>query len=377
VLSTDETALQFLADSGVVVPASSCLAADPDARALYDDLLPAVRSANTIGDVLWPAAPIGLSAVMYQNDAHLRDAGLDPASPPATLDEVRAAAEAIRDAAIPGVDTPVVMRLDAWLPEYWTTGAGEAVVDRDNGHDGLATESRYDNPATRDLLEWIDGMVDDGLLKLTDNADLVAAFLALGNGSSSILFDGSAAISTVSAVVSGSLTPEQSGLEEGQLPGGAQAGLDVSVAPLPGLRADSSGQVLGGGWYLVDNGDPQQVAAAWDFFTYFLGTEQQVTWAIDSSYLPVQQAAADSPRLQAFWADTQPGRWMAIANESFVALDPEFPGPIIGPYAEFRLDVIQALESLADGSTQVDAAIDDVSTGFGDQLQAYRDEVGG
>lgn len=376
-LSTDETALQFMADSGVAVPASACLEADTDARALFDDLLPAVRSANTIDGVLWPAAPTGMSAVMYRNDAHLRAAGLDPASPPTTLEEVRSAAEAIRDAAVPGVDAPVVMRADSWLNEYWTTGAGQAVVDRDNGHASLATESRYDNPATVELLQWIDGMLDDGLLKLTDNADLTAAFLAIGNGSSSILFDGSAAISTVSAVVSGSLTPEQSGLGGGDLPDGAEVqGLEVSVAALPGLTPDASGQVLGGGWYLVDDGDPVRLAAAWDFMKYFLGTEQQVTWAIDSSYLPVQQAAADSPRLQAFWSDTQPGRWMATAYESFAALDADFPGPIIGPYAEFRVDVIRALESLADGGS-VDEAVDWVDTSFDQQLQAYRDEVGG
>lgn len=377
VLSTDETALQFMSDSGVVVPASACLEADPDARPLFEDLLPAVRSANSIGEVLWPAAPIGLSAVMYRNDAHLRAAGLDPASPLTTLEQVREAAEAIRDASVPGVDAPVVMRADSWLNEYWTTGAGQAVVDRDNGHAALATASRYDNPATVELLRWIDGMLDDGLLKLTDNADLVAAFLALGNGSSSILFDGSAAISTVSAVVSGSLSPEQSGLGGADLPGGVEVqGLEVSVAALPGLTPDASGQVLGGGWYLVDDGDPVQLAAAWDFMKYFLQTEQQVTWAIDSSYLPVQQAAADSPRLQSFWADTQPGRWMATAYESFAALDADFPGPIIGPYAEFRVDVIRALESLADGGS-VDEAVQSVDTSFDEQLQAYRDEVGG
>lgn len=375
-LSTDETATQFLADSGVAVPATACLAEDPDAAPLFDDMLPAVRAAYSIDDVLWPVAPTGLSAVMYQNDRHLRDAGLDPAQPPGTLAELRDVAEAIDAADIPGLDTPVVMRMDAWIQEYWTTGDGEAMVDADNGHGGLATESRYDNPATRQVLEWMDGMVDDGLLKLTDNADLVAAFLAIGNGSSSILLDGSAAISTVNAVVSGGLSPEQAGLDATGLPGGADAGLEVSVAPLPGLDDSSSGQVVGGGWYLIDNGEPTQVAAAWDFLTYFLQTDQQVTWAIDSSYLPVQTSVADTPELQAYWTDSQPGRWMATAYDAFASIDPAFPGPIIGPYAEFRLDVIQGLDGLLSGSDDVDTTIDTVTSKFDEQLQSYRDDVG-
>ena len=109
---------------------------------------------------------------------------------------------------------------------------------------------------------------------------------------------------------------------------------------------------------------------------FFLQTDQQVTWAIDSSYLPVQRAAIDSPRLQAYWTDTQPGRWMAVAFDGFASLDPNFPGPIIGPYAEFRLDVIQGIEQLADGTTDVDDTIATIDASFGDQLTSYRDDVG-
>ena len=148
----------------------------PRRGALFDDLLPAVRTAYTIDDVLWPAAPIGLSAVMYQNDGHLRAAGLDPSSPPRRWTSSATLPRRIAAAEIDGLDTPVVMRLDAWLAEYWTNGAGEPIVDADNGHAGLATEPRYDNPATAEVLDWIDQMVEDDLLKLTDNADLVAAF---------------------------------------------------------------------------------------------------------------------------------------------------------------------------------------------------------
>ena len=176
--------------------------------------------------------------------------------------------------------------------------------------------------------------------------------------------------------MSGSLTPEQAGLE-GDLPGGAEAGLEVSVQPVPGLGGADSGQVIGGGWYLVDDGDPAQVDAAWDFLKYFMQTEQQVTWAIDSSYLPVQSSVADSPRLQAFWTDTEPGRWMATAFESFAETDPDFPGPIVGPHAELRLDVIQGIEGMVDGGASVDETAAEVDTRFDEQLQGYRDDVGG
>jgi ABC-type glycerol-3-phosphate transport system substrate-binding protein len=195
---------------------------------------------------------------MYQNDGQLRTAGLDPSDPPATLAEVRSAAEAIKAANIPGLDTPIVMRLDAWVLEYWTTGAGAALVNADNGHGGLATESRYDNAATREVLDWISQMLDDGLLKLTDNADrsCVLARATARRRSCSTAPPRSAPSAPWQR-----RPPSRPGSRVTRSGGGRRPG-GVGLAPAR-LDDSSSGQV-GGGWYIVDNGDPAQIAA-WDF----------------------------------------------------------------------------------------------------------------
>ena len=112
--------------------------------------------------------------------------------------------------------------------------------------------------------------------------------------------------------------------------------LEVGVGAMPGIDGPGKGQMGGGAWYVVNGEDPARVAGAWDFIKWFNQPEQQVTWAIESSYFPLNVTAVDDPRLQAYWTDTRPGRWMSIAYDAFEQLDPDFPGPVIGPYKQFR-----------------------------------------
>lgn len=375
----DDTVTQFMADSGTAIPVQACLDADPEAAEIYDDFVPIVRAAYSIDDVLWPGAFAAAGAVTYANEAHFEAAGLDPATDlPNTLDELRATAEAIAAADIPGLEAPLVLRIEAWPLEFLTSGADEPVVDQDNGRAGLATESLYANDVTLEVLDWLEAMHDDGLLKYTDNADLISPFLAMATQSSSMLIDSSSAIRTVDGAIEGTLTPDQVGLEDDMdLSGFSFPDLRITVGELPGLEAPGRGQMGGAAWYLIDTGDPVELAAAWDFMKFFNQTDQQVTWAVEGSSFPVRQSAAEDPRLQAYWTDTQAGRWMAEAYKGFTTLDPEFPGPVIGPYKEFRQAVRTGLERIIFGGEDTTTVMGEVDQRFQDELDSYLADVGG
>lgn len=378
IVSPDDTVTQYMADSGLVIPVEACIEADPDAAEIYDDMVPIVRAAYSIEDVLWPGAFAAAGAVTFINNRHFTEAGLDPeADQPETLAELRTVAETIKAANIAGVGEPLVMRIEAWPLEFLTSGAGQAVVDADNGRSGLATESEYANDVTLEILEFLDGMVDDGLLKYTDNADLIAPYLSMATESSSMLIESSSAIRTVDGAIQGTLTPDQLGLgDEIDLSGFSVPTLDLSVGELPGLSEPGKGQMGGAAWYLVDGEDDAKVAAAWDFMKFFNGTEQQVTWAIEGSSFPVRKSATDSPELEAYWTDTQPGRWMAEAYRGFTTLDPEFPGPVIGPYREFRLEVKNGLEAMVFSDAAPADAMAQVDERFQTALDEYVLDVG-
>jgi sn-glycerol 3-phosphate transport system substrate-binding protein len=378
IVSPDDTVTQYMADSGTVIPVQSCIDADPEAKAIYDDMVPIVEAAYSIEDVLWPGAFAAAGAATFINEEHFIAAGLDPETDqPQTLEQLRDVAEKIKAANIAGVTEPLVMRIEAWPLEFLTSGAKQPVVNNDNGRSGLATESTYANDVTLEVLEYLNGMVEDGLLKYTDNADVIAPYLSMATQTSSMLIDSSSAIRTVDGAVQGTLTADQLGMDTGQdLSGFSFPTLRLTVGEMPGLTEPGRGQMGGAAWYIVAGEDDEKVSAAWDFMKYFNQTEQQVTWAVDGSSFPVRESAASDPELQAYWADTQSGRWMAEAYKGFTTLDPEFPGPVIGPYREFRLEVKNGLESIVLEGTEPDAAMQQIDSRFQDALDEYATDVG-
>jgi sn-glycerol 3-phosphate transport system substrate-binding protein len=373
---TEDITTQFMIDTGVVVPAGACQAADKTAATTYDDVLPAVKAAYTVDDVLWPGAFSVSTPVLYTNNAILKAAGVDPTKPPTTLDELRTVAEKIKAANVPGVQEPLVLKVDSWNLEMWLTGAGKALVNQDNGRSGLATESKLVQPDTTKIFDWYKSMIDDGLLKAIPSSSTgIDEYLALNNKTSAMLIQSSAAITTVAALLEGSVKP-------GDLSNiGANAainqGLDIDVSLQPGLKEAGKGQIGGSAWYMVNAKDDAAVAGAWSFLKFFLQTPNQVEWALKGSYLPVLKSAKDDPTLTQVFTTTTKGKWLSTAYQGISNLNPDFPGPVIGPYTEFRTETRKALDSVAFNGTATKTAIDDANTAFQKALDAYKADVGG
>ena len=102
--------------------------------------------------------------------------------------------------------------------------------------------------------------------------------------------------------------------------------------------------------------------------------EHQALWHLQGSYLPVRQATVDSPEVQDFWANTRPGRWLRTAYEGLQKVDPDLPGPLIGPYTETRSAVRSALDALLFGDATVDGAITEADQTITRALETYADE---
>ena len=180
----------------------------------------------------------------------------------------------------------------------------------------------------------------------------------------------STAVTTINAVLEGNLDASELGLD-GELP---PIDVNVDAGPFPGLDGPGQGQLGGGVWYLTNAGSPEQQAAAWDFVKFVNQPENQVRWHLEGSYLPVSQAAVDSPEVQEFWAETRPGKWLRTAYDGLQNVDPEWPGPIIGPYTETRSAVRDALDALLFGDATPDDAIAEANRTITEAIEAYNDE---
>jgi sn-glycerol 3-phosphate transport system substrate-binding protein len=199
----ENTQLQVIADSGLMLPAQSCMEADG-----YDltDIEPAVRSAFSVNDVLYPGYMNVSSQILFYNKAHWVRAGLDPNDPPGTLQEVYEAAKALKAAGIP---KPVSFKVSSTVFENWLSGQGVDVVDNGNGRDGKATKATFNTPEAVDILQFLRKMDDEGLLNVFANTEgSVDHYIALAAQESSMLIETSTASSAIAAALGGGLTPE-------------------------------------------------------------------------------------------------------------------------------------------------------------------------
>ena len=121
--------------------------------------------------------------------------------------------------------------------------------------------------------------------------------------------------------------------------------------------------------------DPARIAGGWDFLQFFNGTDNQVRWLLDGSYLPVTESLQDAPEVQAYFSDSRAGQWLGVVNEQLLSLDPDAPGPAMGPYNEFRAGMRSMLDDVVLGSAEPSAGISQVSNSLTDQLMRYADEV--
>jgi sn-glycerol 3-phosphate transport system substrate-binding protein len=368
----DDTFTQSMADSGVVLPAQACIDASG-----YDTgaFVGTARAYYTIDEVLWPVSANLGNILLYYNRNHFVRAGLDPDDPPDTLAEVREYAEAIRAAGVAA--TPLVHELASWKTEFWLTGAGSPVVDNDNGRgDGETTSATLEgNPEALELFEWLAAMIDDGLLEpVPGTPGQIDQYLALANQSASMLIDTSSAATSIEAFLGGELDPGEIGAgEAGEIDASA---LDIGAGPFPGLAAGDPTQMGGSAWYLMSTEPPGVQAAAWDFAVYLNGLEAQSRLLVGGSYLPYVEAAAAEPESAAYLAGEGglAGEWLAIANEQVGAIDPAFPGPLIGPYDEVRDALREAHEALAFGEASPSEALARAQEVIDAALQRYADE---
>lgn len=366
----DDTVTLQMIDSGTVLPAQSCIeASDAD----VSSLLPAVRAYYTVDDVLYPGTLNVGGPLLYYNRGHFRAAGLDPDVTPETLDEVREFAQQIKDEGV--VDVPVVLNVSSPLIETLLTGAGVPLIDNDNGRGGgETTEALLDGDDVAALLQWIRDMQDDGLLEVVPLIDgQVAHYLAMASQSSSMTIETSTAATSIEAFLGGDLDVDDVTGAPGDVPDVDVQGLDIGAGPIPGINEPGRLQMGGGAWYITNTTSPEVQAAAWDFISWFNEVPQQVTWTLEGSYLPFNMDAVDDPAVVAAWSDRPSGQWLAIAwQEVTEGLDPDFPGPLLGPYDEMRVAIRRAVDSVAFAGTDPATALAEADDLADEAIDEYR-----
>ena len=277
------------------------------------------------------------------------------------------------------VDKPVILKVGPPLIEMWLTGVGQPIVNNDNGRGtDDTTEAAFDTDTTVQLYTWFQQMQQDGLLTIVpDTPGQVDQYFGMAQGTASMTIETSTAATTIEKFLGGDTSVAS------QVPGASVdtsnidlSALDIGAGEVPGIEAARSPS--DGRWRLVHDQHAATRGAGRG-----VGLHEVLQLRVESGHVePARQLPAlphhlRSTRLpiQERWTTTLAGQWLAIAYDELLnGVDPNFPGPLLGPYDEFRVAIRKSVEQMVFNGRPPDDVVTQAATETTDALQRYQDE---
>lgn len=146
-----------------------------------------------------------------------------------------------------GIEKPIALKLDEWYLECWLNGAGEQVVNNNNGHDGRPTKSNINNAAALEVLTLLKQMKKEGLLQAFSDTDGRSTNFAFASQQSSMTIETSTGAAAIKSFLGGDLE-EAVGMGEVDT-----RELIPWAASFPGLTEPGKVRVSGGAFFMARN----------------------------------------------------------------------------------------------------------------------------
>jgi sn-glycerol 3-phosphate transport system substrate-binding protein len=356
-VNIEDTGLQQMIDTQAVLPAEACVKAD---KYELSDHLERVVDYYSVKGTLWPM-PFNVSnPILYYNKKAFEAAGLDPNQPPTTLEEVKTAAQKLKDTGTVS-QAGFGLKLDPWHLEQWSAIAGKTYVNNGNGRKSRASAVTFDNKTGREVFTFLNDMVKSGAARTNpaEGPGAVDNLLGVGNGNFGMTIDTSAALGTIVQL----------------LAAGDYPNVELGVAPMPGPKGKGGVLVGGGANYISRKSSPEKQAAAYQFAKYLNEPESQATWSAGTGYIPIRKAAADLPPVQQRWAEV-PGFKVAYDQLVGGVANTATAGPVIGDYQGVR-DVVLDAEQQMFGGTSPSEALKQAKQDANAKIEEYNSRVGG
>lgn len=296
---------------------------------------------NTWGGGVWGLPQVTDAPALLYNKALFEQAGLDPAAPPTTMDELQAAILAIAalgtaDAPVYGMATP--FGAYAFQPFMWAFGGG-LIEPNDDGTFTIGVN----NEGTIAALELLKGWMDAGAVgPAYDPANQYGnSMTAFKEGRAGILINGPWATSDV---LSGEAFADPANL---------------GVAPIPAGPEGEQGSPVGGHGYTIYAGSPYPNEAL-AFVRCLNSVENQVRLAAELNLVPTLRAAyedatlAENDILQGFLAQ------MNVATNR----------PVLVAGGQIYTEFGPQYDAFLLGETEAQVAMDNVAAAWEILLQA-------
>lgn len=344
-----EIGSRFMIDSKAITPMQNFIDAD---KWDLSQLEPNIAGYYTLGGKLYSMPFNTSNPVLYYNKDLFKAAGLDPAKPPKTFEELKAAADAITKT---GKATGANFAIYGWFMEQLFANQGAEYVNNGNGRSSMATQSQVNSEAGVKVLTWWKDLVDtkaaNNLGRKTD--DSKKAFSA---GQVGMILESTAQVK--------GLVDSASGKFE----------VGTGFLPKP-ADAKEGGVVVGGAslWVMNNRSDDEQ-KSTWDFIKFLTSPKEQAYWHVNTGYFPITKKAYDEDivkeNLKKF-----PQFQTAIDQLHQTKMNPATQGAVMGVFPEARQIVEGAIEEVLNNKKSPKEALDAAEKEITSKIQTYNKTV--
>ena len=345
---------QGIVDSRSILPVQSCENAAKFSTAKFLPRILAYFKINGIQQGL----PFNISTpVLYYNKQAFQKAGITAI--PTTLAQVSAAAKKLKAAGLGAF----ALKLDPWYEETWLATSNQLLVNNNNGRTGRASAGTFNNSANVGLYSTLNAMVKSGLASTNPylGSSAYDNLLGIGSGKYSMTIDTSAALGTISSVLSSGQYPD----------------VTLGVAQFPSLTSSPKGAIEAGGaaLYISKKAPAVQQAAAWTFMAFLDSAQSQADWAVNTGYMPIRTDAAALPTVTSYWA-ANPGYAISYNSMKQGPTTYASTGAAIGPFGPVNNAIVTSLTSMFTGGAKPKTAVNSANSSISQILQSYNSRVG-
>ncbi len=343
---------RFMIDSKQVTPMANFIDAEHYSVA---DLEPNILGYYSINSKLYSMPFNSSMPLLYYNKDAFTAAGLDPSKPPATLDEIRTAAQKLtkKDASGQVTQYGFGAAIYGWFLEQWTARADAQYCNNGNGRDSNATKININQPQDVKVLQWWTQMVADGLALNTGRKtdDAAAAFMA--------------GRSVINLESTGSLRKYQAGAK-------FQVGTGFYPKSEPG---SAGGPIIGGASNWIMNARPKyEQNSAWTFIKFLNQPDNQAYWHTHTGYFPTGKKALDEPS-DVQWRQQYPQFQTAIDQLHQTKLNKATQGCLLGVMPKARQAAEVAIEKAILKQAEPKKALDDAVASIQPDIDQYNQQV--
>jgi multiple sugar transport system substrate-binding protein len=280
-----------LSRSGALIPLDDQIAA---AGIDLADIYPALLNAGQYEGKTYSLPVSTNNLQLFYNKELFEKAGLDPAKPPTTWDELRQMAEQCTDES----DGVYGMELFTepgegltWQFQVYLWQAGGEFLSED------LTKAAFNTPEGEQALQfWVD-------LLQNDKSAPLAPWGQFGQGKACMAMDGSWMV--------GGMT--------------AEPPFDFGTAAMPIPTGGEAATNMGGEQLVVFETSPEEQQAAFDFITWLTSPEVQTEWDKATGFTPISETVATSPEYLDYVNETVPALLPFVENQKNARNRPPVP----------------------------------------------------